>query len=103
MSASDNTHPLILADYYSEENWNKFINYLPDYQRERAPSYHDAAKSLDEQEAEIQRQGFPTVRMKVNADDWMSWVVANNKLMTRDTAIEFAMQQYVDDLNRSKN
>lgn len=100
MSESSEAHPTVLPDYYSDENWNKFISYLPDYQREQAPSYCDAAKSLDEHEAELHRQGFNTIRVQVNATEWIRWVKTNDKLISRETATEFAMQKYVDHINR---
>lgn len=94
--------PLILPDYQSEENWEAFIHLFPNEQRAMAPMYAEAAKSLDDTEAELIRQGVTTQRMKVDAAEWESWVEANNQPRIRETVGHFAMQKYVDHLNQAR-
>ena len=95
--------PLILPDYYSEENWNYFVSCLPDDQRSKAPCYSDAAKSLGDTEAAFRQQGTFTIRMKVDAREWERWVHANGEVMSRETVGHFAMQKYVDQINERKS
>jgi hypothetical protein len=89
-----------MPDYYSEENWEEFIHLLPNEQLATAPTYSEAAKSLDDMEAELHRRGLKTVRVKVHAAEWKSWVESNNEVMRRESVGLFAMQMYVKQLHQ---
>jgi len=92
--------PMVFPDYRSEENWEEFIHLLPNEQIAIAPTYAEAAKSLDDMEFELKKQGFLTKRVEVRASEWKRWVEANNQPMSRETVGVFASQKYVDQLDR---
>lgn len=102
MSDSFNSGIKILPDYYSEENWGYFVSKLPSNESSAAPSYDQAAKSLDEVETELIKRGETTVRVEVDARAWERWVNENCKPLSRHTVAEFAMLKYTDDLNKTR-
>lgn len=90
--------PAVLPDYFSEENWEKFIHLFPPEQRAKAPRYSQAAKNLDDMEFHLHELGKSTIRIKVEAEEWKGWVEKNGQVMAFESVGPFAIYKYTQEL-----
>ncbi len=88
---------MTMPDYYSEDNWNKYVSLLPKEDQSKAPSYAEAAKNLEKQEEAFKKMGMVAHRVKVDALELKSWVEENNLPLTRESVGPYTMHKFVQD------